>query len=93
MIPPDVKAIVDTFGIFAAPLAVLYAIHRGWLATRREVMLLEQALVDLRTRSDALEDRMLRANELMRQELEGTRSQLIALLVESKQGAANGDVQ
>jgi hypothetical protein len=84
MISQDIKQIIDAFGIFAAPLAVLYAIHKGWLATRREVLLMEQALADLRARSDAMEERMQRSTDAMRAELEDTRSQLIGLLVETK---------
>lgn len=68
------------YSTIGAPLAVLYAIHRGWLATRREVTLLQDSLLDLREQYRHLSERVEAEQLEMRRELETTRTQLIDML-------------
>lgn len=68
------------FNLIGAPLAVLIAIHQGWLVTRREISLLQRAYDDLSDRYDRLEDVMQAEQTRMRAELEQYRSQLLTVL-------------
>lgn len=74
------------FNLIGAPLAVLIAIHQGWLVTRREVTLLQTAYDDLTDRYERLEAAMHEEQVRMRGELELTRTQLIQLLVKGEVG-------
>ena len=80
MTADQLREVLNLIQLLGAPLVVLYAIHRGWLATRREVELLQASLLMLQERYAALEAQMRAEQERMRSELEGTRSQLIELL-------------
>lgn len=69
------------YSTIGAPLAVLFSIHKGWLATRREVDMLQQSLLDLREQYRHLADRMEAEQAAMRLELETTRRQMVEVLM------------
>ena len=75
--------------LLGAPLVVLYAIHRGWLATRREVELLQDSLEMLQQRYASLEAQLRDEQTRLRGELETTRSQLIELLAQEHRGQSD----
>ena len=75
--------------LLGAPLVVLYAIHRGWLATRREVELLQDSLAMLQQRYASLEAQLRDEQTRLRGELETTRSQLIELLAQEHRGQSD----
>ena len=76
----DASELLKVLQLLGAPLVVLYAIHRGWLATRREVELLQASLEMLQERYSALEEHMRDEQNRMRAELESTRTHLIEFL-------------
>jgi len=84
MTPADFNNWWTVFNVIGAPLAVLFAIHRGWLVTRREITLLQSAYDDLADRYERMEDQMANEQARVRMELEATRSQLIELLARSE---------
>jgi hypothetical protein len=86
MAPADVRELFNLVQLLGAPLVVLYAIHRGWLATRREVELLQNSLELLQERYAVLEQQMREEQARMRTELESTRTQLIELLAKDAGG-------
>jgi hypothetical protein len=81
MTAESARDLLNVIQLLGAPLVVLYAIHRGWLATRREVELLQSSLETLQARYATLEAQMRDEQSRMRAELEVTRSQLIELLM------------
>lgn len=84
MSPADFNNWWTVFNVIGAPLAVLFAVHRGWLVTRREIALLQHSYDELLDRYERLEDQMADEQQRIRTELEGTRSQLIELLARSE---------
>lgn len=88
MTPADFNNWWTVFNVIGAPLAVLFAVHRGWLVTRREISLLQSAYDDLSDRYDRLEDQMADEQQRVRVELEATRNQLIELLAREQGGMA-----
>lgn len=90
MATTDLKDLVNLIQLLGAPLVVLYAIHRGWLATRREVELMQQALAMLQERHAALEAQLHEEQTRLRAELETTRTQLIELLAQEHRGQPGG---
>lgn len=80
MEPAQLNEWWTVLNVVGAPLAVLLAIHRGWLVTRREIALLQRSYDDLADRYETLEDAMREEQGRMRVELEQTRTQLIELL-------------
>lgn len=93
MTPDQLQQWIPLINVIGAPLVVLYAIHRGWLATRREIDILQSSYSRLLDRYDNLERQMQEEQLRMRQELEITRSQLIEILVDLNQQANSGGVQ
>lgn len=87
MTPADFNNWFTIFNVIGAPLAVLFAVHRGWLVTRREITLLQSAYDDLADRYERMEDQMAAEQSRVRVELEATRSQLIELLARSDPNA------
>lgn len=90
MSPETLQQWIPLMNVIGAPLVVLYAIHRGWLATRREIDILQSSYNRLLDRYDNLENKMQEEQQRMRQELELTRSQLIEILVDINQGSMGG---
>lgn len=86
MASADLRELLNLIQLLGAPLVVLYAIHRGWLATRREVELLQAALAGLQDRHAALEEQLREEQTRLRGELETTRTQLIELLAQEHRG-------
>ena len=82
----DAGELLKVLQLLGAPLVVLYAIHRGWLATRREVELLQDSLEMLQQRYASLEAQLRDEQTRLRGELETTRSQLIELLAQEHRG-------
>lgn len=82
MSPEALQQWIPLMNIIGAPLVVLYAIHRGWLATKREIDILQSSYSRLLDRYETLEKQMQEEQLRMRQELELTRSQLIEILVD-----------
>ena len=93
MTPDQLQQWVPLINVIGAPLVVLYAIHRGWLATRREIDILQSSYSRLLDRYDNLERQMQEEQLRMRQELEITRSQLIEILVDLNQHSNSGSTQ
>lgn len=90
MSPEALQQWIPLMNVIGAPLVVLYAIHRGWLATRREIDILQSSYNRLLDRYDNLENKMQEEQQRMRQELELTRSQLIEILVDINQSSMGG---
>jgi hypothetical protein len=88
MAPADLRELLNVLQLLGAPLVVLYAIHRGWLATRREVELLQDALATLQQRHASLESQMREEQQSLKRDLESTRTQLIDLLAAEHCGHA-----
>lgn len=93
MTPDQLQQWMPLINVIGAPLVVLYAIHRGWLATRREIDILQSSYSRLLDRYDNLERQMQEEQHRMRQELEITRSQLIEILVDLNQDSNSGSTQ
>lgn len=82
MTPELLQQWVPLLNLVGAPLVVLYAIHRGWLATKRELDLLQTAYDRLLGKYDQLEKEMREDQMRLRQELDSTRDQLVVLLID-----------
>lgn len=82
MTPESLQQWIPLLNVLGAPLVVLYAIHRGWLATKREIDVLQSSYSRLLDRYEHLEKQMQEEQLRMRQELEITRNQLIEFLVD-----------
>ena len=89
MATTDLRELLNLIQLLGAPLVVLYAIHRGWLATRREVELLQDSLAMLQQRYASLEAQLRDEQTRLRGELETTRSQLIELLAQEHRGQSD----
>jgi hypothetical protein len=89
MTSTDLETIVSAINLVGLPLIVIWAAHKGYLVTGREMQSLGQQYDRLQARYEALEERMAAEQAALRTELEGTRSQLIELLMrEHRQGAS-----
>lgn len=87
MNPTDLDTIVSAINLVGLPLVLIWAAHRGYFVTGREMQNLSAQYDRLQERYDALEQRMLAEQSLLRSELEGTRSQLIELLMRDHRSA------
>jgi hypothetical protein len=81
MSPADFDTIVSALNLVGLPLILIWAAHKGYLVTGREMVSLGQQYDRLQARYEALEDKMAVEQAALRSELESTRSQLIELLM------------
>jgi len=81
MTPADMDTIVSALNLVGLPLVLIWAAHKGYFVTGREMRNLGEQYERLQERYDALESRMAGEQAALRAELESTRSQLIELLM------------
>lgn len=81
MNPTDLDTIVSALNLVGLPLVLIWAAHKGYFVTGREMQNLGSQYERLQSRYEALEERMQAEQAALRAELEGTRSQLIELLM------------
>lgn len=81
MSPDQLDTIVTALNLVGLPMVAIWAAHRGYLVTGREMKTLSDQYTRLQSRYELLEERMREEQSLLRQELEATRSQLIELLI------------
>lgn len=87
MNPTDLDTIISALNLVGLPLVLIWAAHKGYFVTGREMQSLGAQYDRLQERYDALEERMLAEQSALRSELEGTRSQLIELLMREYRSA------
>ena len=87
MNPTDFEKIISALNLVGLPLVLIWAAHRGYFVTGREMANLGSQYDRLQERYDALEERMLAEQSSLRSELEVTRSQLIELLMREYRSA------
>lgn len=81
MNPADMDMIVSALNLVGLPLVLVWAAHRGFIVTGREMQAIQTQYERLQARYEALEERMQLEQSALRSELEQTRSQLIELLM------------
>jgi hypothetical protein len=81
MSPSDFDTVVSALNLVGLPLVLIWAAHKGYFVTGREMQNLGQQYDRLQARYEALEARMMEEQAALRSELEATRSQLIELLM------------
>ena len=87
MNPTDFETIISALNLVGLPLVLIWAAHKGFFVTGREMANLGSQYDRLQERYDALEERMLAEQSSLRSELEVTRSQLIELLIREYRSA------
>ena len=79
--PADMDMLVSALNLIGLPLVLIWAAHRGFIVTGREMQAIQSQHERLQARYEALEERMQAEQLALRSELEQTRSQLIELLM------------
>lgn len=87
MNPADLDTIVSALNLVGLPLVLIWAAHKGYFVTGREMQTLTSQYDRLQARYEALEERMADEQAALRSELEGTRNQLIELLMRDSRRA------
>lgn len=87
MNPSDFDTVVSAINLVGLPLVLIWAAHKGYFVTGREMANLGAQYERLQERYEALEQRMLAEQSALRSELEATRSQLIELLMREYRSA------
>jgi hypothetical protein len=87
MTPADMDTIISALNLVGLPLVLIWAAHKGYFVTGREMKSLGEQYDRLQSRYEALEARMMEEQAALRSELEATRSQLIELLMRDSRRA------
>ena len=73
--------VVSALNLVGLPLVLIWAAHKGFIVTGREMQSIQSQHDRLLQRYEALEERMAAEQASLRAELESTRTQLIELLM------------
>lgn len=84
MSPANMDMLISALNLVGLPLVLIWAAHKGFIVTGREMQGIQSQHDRLLERYAALEERMLAEQQAMRAELEGTRNQLIELLMRNQ---------